>query len=125
MGNLHKEIDSGKRFWFDFKKVDRLKLEEKTRKVNQGLRYIQTSNVSETNSLLKAGSVLIAKRLGLRNLLEDRKNKSFKEPWWKRRLQGDIKQLRYVISVLDRKLKGKLKKEWKLRELVRKFRHRY
>ena len=24
--DLHKEIDSGKRFWFDFKKVDRLKL---------------------------------------------------------------------------------------------------
>ena len=40
--------------------------------------------------------MLIAKRLGLRNLLEDRKNKSFKEPWWKRRLQGDIKQLRYI-----------------------------
>ena len=51
----------------------------------------------------------------------DEGGKKRKQPWWKRRLEWDIKALRRNISILDQKVKGALKKEWKYRDLVRKL----
>eukprot|EP00112_Aurelia_sp_Birch-Aquarium-sp1_P008509 Seg1939.8 transcript_id=Seg1939.8/GoldUCD/mRNA.D3Y31 product="hypothetical protein" protein_id=Seg1939.8/GoldUCD/D3Y31 len=48
----------------DFKKVDRSKVDEETRKVNSVLQYIETKDISETNKLLKAVSIYVAEIIG-------------------------------------------------------------
>ena len=108
---------------FDFKRVDSRRLAEETSIGNEVLKYIRTKNISDTNKLLLSISVLIARRLGLRNQFErdGAKKRNWKEPAWKRRLDNDVLKLRGNISVLDQKLKGTLKKEWKYKELERKF----
>jgi hypothetical protein len=121
--DVYKDILSGdKQYWFDFKAVDRRKLAEKVKVVNEAMKYISSNSVSQTNCLMKAGCVLIANDFGLRNLNERPRNtgKVF-EPWWKRRLVRDVGSLRRSISVLDQKATGKLKREWKYKALDRKY----
>ena len=44
--------------------------------------------------------------------LRERQARQIKEPWWKRRIERDIKEARKVISKLERKkkLEGMIKK---------------
>ena len=73
-----------------FKKVDRSKLNNVTKKVDRVVQYIMTNSITDTNSLIKAASVYVAKELGLKKQRKDAKKT---EPWWKRRIEGDIKVL--------------------------------
>ncbi|CAH3143021.1 unnamed protein product, partial [Porites lobata] len=56
---------------------------------------IQTNDISETNRVLHATAVVVTERLGLK----PGKKKATKEPWWKRRLQGQVDQLRKNLSL--------------------------
>ena len=49
-----------------FKKVDRKKLRILTAKVNSAISHIKTNNITQTNNLIKACSVWIAEKLGLK-----------------------------------------------------------
>ena len=121
---IYDEIEKqNEKYKFGFKCIDRKKLSKETSIGNDALRYIKTINISETNRLISATSVFIARKLGLRNqLVQDCDDKmKWKKPWWKKRLERDIVILRRNISILDQKLKGGLRKEWKYRELVKKF----
>ena len=114
-----------KRFYYDFKTVDRRRLEACVKNVNEVLKSIGSSNITATNGLIKAGSVVIARQLGLRNLAECGGNwQKRREPWWKRRIENDIKLLRRSISILDQKMRGKLRRIWKFKELEKKYRIR-
>ena len=63
---------------------------------------IETKNITQTNSLIKAAGVWVADQLALRKY-EGRKRKN---PWWKRPVEKDIKEL--DINILERIKKGKI-----------------
>ena len=58
---------------------------------------IQTKDISETNRLLYTTAVVVTERLGIK----PGRKKATKEPWWKRRLQGQVDQLRKDLSLLE------------------------
>ena len=114
-----------KRFHYDFKSVDKRRLEACVKNVNEVLKYIGSSNITATNGLIRAGSVVVARQQGLCNLAECGGNRQKRrEPWWKRRIENDIKLLRRNISILDQKMRGKLRRNWKFKELEKKYRIR-
>ena len=102
----------------DFKKVDKSRVDEETRRVNSVLKYIDTKNLSETNKLLKAVSIYVAERLGIKNKRGLKRNN---EPWWKRRIENDINRFRKDIAVLERKRTGELRREGKFKFLQKKY----
>ena len=76
----------------------------RTAKVNRVIELIETKNITQINNLIKAAGVWIADQLGLKKY-ESRKKK---DPWWKRRIEEDIKQLKKDINILERVKKGKI-----------------
>ena len=75
-----------------------------TAKVNRLIELIETKNMNQTNNLIKAACVQVADQLGLKKY-ESRKKK---DPWWKRRIEQDIKQLKKDINILERIKKGQI-----------------
>ena len=57
------------------KKVDRLKMNEITAKVNKLVARIQTDSITETNKLLKAVRTIVAEKIGLRGVNKQTKKK--------------------------------------------------
>ena len=84
-----------------FKKVDMNTLNRTTAKVNRVIELIETKNITQTNNLIKAAGVWVADQLGLKKYQDGKK----KDPWWKRRIEKDMKQLKKDINILER---GKL-----------------
>ena len=111
-------------FVCDFKKTEQWKLSKETKRVNRVLKYIKTQNITETNRLIKAASRAIAENLNLKveKRIATRKSNKCKEPWWKRRILGDIDTLSHDVAVLDRERKGELKNRSKFNLLNRKYR---
>ena len=87
-----------------FIKVDMNTLNRTTVKVNRVIELIETKNITQTNNLIKAAGVWVADKLGL-NKYEGGKKK---DPWWKRRIEEDIKQLKKDINILERVKKGQI-----------------
>ena len=87
-----------------FKKVDMNTLNRTTAKVNRVIELIETKNITQTNNLIKAAGVWVADQLGLKKYEGGKK----KDPWWKRRIEEDIKQLRKDINILERVKKGQI-----------------
>ena len=88
-------------------------------KVNKAIKYFQTTNVTDTNNLLKAVSMYVAEKLGVKTTRSDGRSK---EPWWKRRIERDIKKLRRDIGVLECKRIGELRSRKRYSVLGRKYR---
>ena len=65
---------------------------------------IEAKNITQTNKLIKAVGVWVADRLGLKKYEGGRK----KGPWWKRRIEEDIKQLKKDINILERVKEGQI-----------------
>jgi len=102
-----------------FKKIERSVLREKVSKVNRVLNKIRTENLSGTNTLIKACSIYIGGVIGLKPVQVRHGNN--KEPWWKRRIQSSMAEIRRHINILERKKKGDLKKDVKYKDLERKY----
>ena len=83
------------------KKVDIKTLNRTTAKVNRVIELIETKNITQTNNLIKAAGVWVADQLGLKKY-ECGKN----DPWWKTRIEEDIKQLKKDINILEMVKKG-------------------
>ena len=49
----------------NMKRVDQWKLNQETKKVNEVLKYIRCNNVTGTNNLIKAASIVVAETLGI------------------------------------------------------------
>ena len=86
--------------------------------MNKVSNYIETGNITQTNNLLRAVSTLVGERLGL--AIRGRTYQK-KEPWWKRRIEGNITELRKHISILNRERKGELRSRVKYLELNKKY----
>ena len=105
-----------------FKKVNKGSLRAQTERVNSVMKFVKTKNITETNKLINAESVWVADQTGLKKFEIGRR----KEPWWKRRIENDIKNLKHDINIMHRESKGELgsKKKWKLKDLEEKYRVR-
>ena len=66
---------------------DRAKLCAEVGKVNEVVKTIQTSNISELNSLLYAAAYVTTERVGA---LKKKKDRRTVEPCWKMRIMGNI-----------------------------------
>ena len=91
-----------------------------TDRVNEAMKYLKSKSITETNNLIRAASVWVAERIGLKKAEHRKKN----EPRWKRRIEEDIKRLRKEVNFLEREVKGELglKKKRKLSELNERYR---
>ena len=102
-----------------FKKVfkkDFKRLNKAVRRVNNVLRFFETSDITETNNLIVASSVWVSRQLGLKKSKRDGK------PWWKRRIEDSIKQLNRNITLLTKHKNGEVKSKRKVEKLDEKFR---
>ena len=95
-------------------------LNRTTAKVNRVIELIETKNITQTNNLIKAAGIWVADQLGLKKSEDGKK----KDPWWKRRIEEDIKQLKKDINILERVEKGQIgaRKEGKVRLVKEKYR---
>ena len=101
---LNKILGGGRNIdGISFKKVDMNTLNRTTAKVNRVTELIETKNITQTNNLIKAVGVGLADQLGPKKYEDGKK----KDPWWKRRIEKDIKQMKKDITILER-VKGKL-----------------
>ena len=99
---------------------DRMRLMEEVTKVNEAVKMIQTSNISELNSLLYAAAYVTTERLGA--LKKRKKGSKTVEPSWKRRINGNITSWRKDLSRIEEVRKGKMKLKQRERErLNRKY----
>ena len=102
-----------------FKKVDRTLLRKHVKSINGILKNVATESVTGTNDLLKACAILIGRKVGLKPVR--RRANGRKEPWWKRRINQSIKELRKHVNILERKRKGALKRTEKYKLLEDKY----
>ena len=81
---------------------------------------MESKSITETNNLIVAASVWVAEQLGLKKV-EHRKKY---EPFWKRRIEGDIRRPRQEVNIVERGLKEGLSggKKRKLLELQENYR---
>ena len=94
-------------------------LNRTTTKVNRVTEQIETKNTNQTNNLIRAAGVWVADQLGLKKY-EGRKKK---DPWWKRRVEEDVKQLKKDINILERVKKEQIgaRKEGKVKLVEEKY----
>ena len=96
-----------------FKKANQCQLEEITNRFNNVIDKIPTRTITETNNLINAACIYVAKELGL-------KQTTWKQstlPWWQGRIEGDIKRIRKDINMLERIKRGELRKRGKMEHL--------
>ena len=78
-----------------FKEVDQRKLRDVSKKVNAMIRHIETDDVTQTNKIALARALWVAKEVGMKKgKIGDRK-----EPWWERRIESYIINLRRDINM--------------------------
>ena len=98
--------------------VERKTLKREVSKINSVLEDIPTSNITDTNKLLKAAGCVVAKRLGF---MREKKKNGLKEPWWKRRLKNKIEKMRKELSRLDRWKKQEIRNQRLKEEIKKKY----
>ena len=101
----------------NLRNVDRLRLKSYTEKVDKALDQIIVNDLEQLNNLVKAGGNVVARLLGIKT-----KNSEKKEPWWKRRITGKIKQIRKDLSRLQRMKEGSLKNQDTINQLKVRYR---
>ena len=67
----------------NLRRIDRVRLKEKTELVGEVIDSVQASNIIEDNKLVKYGALVIAQLLGIKEI----RNKKKEEPFWKRRIR--------------------------------------
>ena len=94
-------------------------LNRTTTKVNRMTEQIETKNTNQTNNLIRAAGVWVADQLGLKKYEGGKK----KDPWWKRRVEEDVKQLKKDINILERVKKEQIgaRKEGKVKLVEEKY----
>ena len=64
---------------------------------------VRTSNLSDTNRLIFVGAVVVGEKLSMKASQSKHENST---PWWKCRLEGQIKDLRKDLSRIEHMNKG-------------------
>ena len=82
--------------------IEKHRLLEATRKVDEVMNKTEVGNITELNDLAYAGAVVVTEMLGIKN----RKGTGM-EPWWKRRMEAQVKQLNkdlgHINTLTERK----------------------
>ena len=87
--------------------IEKHRLLETTRKVDEVMNKIEVGNITELNDLVYAGGTVATEMLGVKN----RKNTGM-EPWWKRRMETQVKQLNKDLGHINIMIEKKnIKKE--------------
>ena len=73
----------------NLRRIDRLKMKNKTRLVNEVIGLIETHHITETNKLIKCGALVINQLFGVKEI----KRKKQEGPFWKRRIEEKIQAL--------------------------------
>ena len=100
-----------------FKKVEHKTLNMAVREVNKVLLYFQTSDISETNNLIIAVSVWVARRLGLKQ--QRQTGTVHPELCWKRRIERDIIELQRSINLMTKHKNGEVKSREKIEKRMK------
>ncbi|XP_067023908.1 uncharacterized protein [Acropora muricata] len=108
---------SGENNPVNFKKAYQRQVDEITNRINKVIDKIPTRTTTETNNLINAASMYVAKELGLKQTTQ----KQSKMPWWQRRIEGGIKRIRKDINLLEREKRGELRKSGKMEQLEKKY----
>ena len=90
--------------------VNRKKLSQLTQEMNAVVRTLDTPNITETNTLLRAAAHVIREALG-EKVFDPQVYTKAKDPKWKRRIEGKILQDRSDISQLSELQKRKTLKK--------------
>ena len=70
---------------------------------------IQTRNITETNKLIYAGAFVVSDMV---DMMKPKTEK--KEPWWKQKLEGQVKQMQKDLGLINKLIEKKtMKKNWR------------
>ncbi|XP_068233632.1 uncharacterized protein [Palaemon carinicauda] len=97
------------------------KLREKTSEVNEIMRVMHTTTVTETNNLTYAGARLIAELMVIRTPTQPTQQKPKQQPPWKRHLEKQIMVIRSDLSKLKEMEKKRLRSKKTMEELNKKY----
>ena len=75
--------------------------------MNEIIHYFQIENVREMNNLLKAAANVRSKLVGCKRKTKGKKQK---KPWWKRRLESQMEDMRKDLGILECTKKEKNRK---------------
>ena len=82
--------------------IEKHRLLETTRIVNEVMNKTDVGNITEPNDLVYAGAIVVTEMIGIKN----RKSTGM-EPWWKRRMDTQVKQLNkdlgHINTLTERK----------------------
>ena len=90
----------------NLRRIDRVRLKQKIKLVNEIIDSVQTSIITEDNKLVKCAALVITQLLGIKEV----KNKKKEEPLWKRRIESNVNALRKDFSLVKRWETGMLRK---------------
>ena len=105
-----------------FKKVDFKRLNAVVQRVNNVLRFFETSNFTERDNLTVDSFVWVSTQLGLKKAKID--GKKISESWWKRRIGDGIKELNRNINLLTRYENCEVNSKTNVEKFYEKFRIR-
>ena len=78
---------------------------------------IKVNNITETNGLIYCGAAMVTEMLGVKSKNKEKR----KEPWWKRRLEGQVKQLNRDLGRVNALIERKTVKKKDVESLQRKY----
>ena len=96
--------------------VDSKKLKEVVSMVNAVLGKVQVNDITDVNDLMYGGAALVTEMVGMR-----RKRKEREEPWWRRRLEDQVRQLNKDLSRINNLIQQKKIKKKRHDSLQRKY----
>ena len=120
LNRLNEILASENKPIFNLKKFNRYEVMAKTNQINTILKHVcKPATITETRDLLQASSSLIGEILGAKKIEVKQKQ----EPFWKRRIEKDIENLRRDLSMIDSWFTGKWKNktEAKMNHLDKKY----
>ena len=91
----------------NLRRINRVRMKEKPKLVDEVLESVQTSNITEDNKLVKCRALVIAQLLGIKEI----RNKKKEEPFWKRRTESKINSTRKDVSLIEIWKTGMLRQE--------------
>ena len=103
-----------------FKTVNKKNIQSEIKKLENIIKKVITSTISETNRFIIALIWYVAHKMGLK----ERDQRPRKDPWWKRRIINDIKELRTVVSQLERRQNNEMRSNRAMKYIDDKYRVR-
>ena len=105
--------------FLSLKSCERTKLKAEVGKINETVKRIQTHNITELNSLMYAATYATTERMGM---IKGRKGRRTEEPFWRRRIKGNIETWRKDLSKIEEVRRGNMRLKQRERErLNRKY----